>query len=174
MTAVQLVNVLRHYGLDVLLLALGVTLVTSLLKKTVLKSLPNKVYVFLPFLLGLIIYAAYRMIALWSIAPLTSDVRATLEGGFGCGSAATLYYAVYEQFFRKKKRTVNPIIPLLQGVVAEDETEEAAKELLDGSKSAVEMLPFVRETLLRFVADDLPEAEFDVTCQLIAEFLTAL
>ena len=174
MTAVQLVNVLRHFGLDVLLLALGVTLITSILKKTVLKSFPNKVYVFLPFLLGLILYATYRCLALWSISPLTGDIRTTVEGGLSCGSAATLYYVVYEQFFRRKKTIVNPLLPLLEGIVPEGETEEAAAALYEGSKSAAELLPFVRETLLQYVDDSLSEAEFDATCQLIADFLSTL
>ena len=174
MTAVQLVNVLRNYGLDVLLLALGVTVITSLLKKTVLKSFPKKVYVFLPFLLGLLLYAIYRMIALWSAAPLTGDIRTTLEGGLGCGSAATLYYVVYEQFFRKKKTVLNPLLPLMQGIVAEGEQEEAAKALYEGSKTAIELLPFVRNTLLPYADDALSEAEFDAACGLIAEYLSTL
>lgn len=174
MTAVQLVNVLRNYGVDVLLLALAVTLLTALLKKTVLKSLPNKVYVFLPFLLGLLVYAAYRMLALWSVAPLTSDIRTTVEGGFSCGSAATLYHVIYEQFFRKKKTDENPLLALLQGIVAEGEMEKAAKELKEGCKGAVELLSFVKETLLQYVEDSLSEAEFDATASLIADFLSSL
>ena len=174
MTAVQLVSVLRHFGLDVLLLALGVTLVTSLLKKTVLKKFPSKVYVFLPFILGLLFFAAYRMLTLWSITPLTKGIRDTIEGGFACGSAATLYYVVYEQFFRKKKTTVSPLLPLLEGIVPEGEREAAANELFEGSKSALDMLPFVRETLLPYADDSLSEAEFDCAAQLIAEFLSTL
>ena len=174
MTAVQLVNVLRNFGVDVLILALAVTLLTALLKKTVLKNFPNKVYVFLPFLLGLLLYATYRMAALWSITPLTSDIRTTIEGGISCGSAATLYHVIYEQFFRKKKTTPASLLTLLEGIVAEGEKEEAAKELTEGCKSTVELLSFVRETLLQYVEDSLSEAEFDATCQLIADFLSTL
>ena len=49
MTALQFFNAFRTFGADILLLALGVTLFTSLLKKTVMKNCNKKAFVFLPF-----------------------------------------------------------------------------------------------------------------------------
>ena len=100
MSFVQLVSAFRLYNADVLLLALGVTLLTSLLKKTVMKSFDRKFFTLLPFGIGLALYAAWRMATTGSFRPLWE--LQTLEGGFGCGCAATLYYVVYEQFFRGK------------------------------------------------------------------------
>ena len=134
MTAIQYLNAFRVYGADVLLLALGVTLLTSLLKKTAMKNCPKKVYVILPFALGLVFYAVYRAIATMSAKPFTADLLVTLEGGFACGCAATLYYVVYEQFFRS--RTLPPVSELLHGVVPEEKIAEAAGELTAGWKKA--------------------------------------
>lgn len=174
MTADQFLNVLSKYRADVLLLAAGVCLLTALLKKTVLRNCPNKVYVFLPFLLGLVIYAAYRMAATASAAPLTADIGATVEGGFGCGSLATLYYVVYEQFFKKGK-TAFSLSPVLGGIVPEERCEEAADALMSGGKQcpAEELPGFVEETIVRY-ADDLSEAELAAAVRAISALLSAL
>lgn len=103
MSAIQYLSAFRLYGWDVLLLAGAVTLLTALLKKTVLKNASRKLYVFLPFAIGILLYAAYRGLVTLSPLPFTTDLAATIEGGFGCGCAATLYYVIYEQFFRKRE-----------------------------------------------------------------------
>ncbi len=103
MSAIQYLSTFRLYGWDVLLLAGTVTLLTALLKKTVLKNASRKLYVFLPFAIGILLYAAYRGLVTLSPLPFTTDLAATIEGGFGCGCAATLYYVIYEQFFRKRE-----------------------------------------------------------------------
>ncbi len=103
MSAIQYLSAFRLYGWDVLLLAGAVSLLTALLKKTVLQNAPKKVYVFLPFALGILLYAVWRALVTLSAEPFTTGLAATLEGGFGCGCAATLYYVIYEQFIRKKK-----------------------------------------------------------------------
>ena len=90
MSFVQILEALRHYGADVLLIALGVTLLTSLLEKTVLKSCSKKVLAILPFAIGIVIFVAYRMI---STCLSTEELLSAVEDGFGCGCAATLYYA---------------------------------------------------------------------------------
>ena len=103
MSAIQSLSAFRLYGWDVLLLAGAVSLLTALLKKTVLQNAPKKLYVFLPFALGILLYAVWRALVTLSAEPFTTGLAATLEGGFGCGCAATLYYVIYEQFIRKKK-----------------------------------------------------------------------
>lgn len=105
MSAIQYLSAFRLYGWDVLLLAGGVCLLTSLLKKTVLKKFSNKLCVFVPFALGILLYAVWRALVTLSAEPFTTGLAATVEGGFACGCAATLYYVVYEQFFRRKPDT---------------------------------------------------------------------
>ena len=125
MTIFQYLGAFRVFDADVLLLALGVTLVTSLLKKTVFKNASKKLYVILPFVLGAVFYAAYRMLATLSVAPLTETLAQTAEGGFACGCAATLYYVIYEQFVRK-------------AVLSAGQTDEAAAPAAEENTAAGE------------------------------------
>lgn len=178
MTALQLFGALRLYGVDVLLLALGVTLLTALLKKTVLKNASKKLYVLLPFLIGFVLYAVYRMIATLSVIPLTEEFVSTLEGGFGCGCAATLYYVLYEQFFRATAtaKEVSPLLSVLDGIVPDDVRAEAEEALLEGTSCETdeERLTYLKETLARYASPELSPEELDFYAQIIAEFLRTL
>ncbi len=169
MTAVQFVTVLRRTGADVLFLALGVTLVTSLIKKTARGRLPAKAFVFLPFLLGVLFCAAYRMLSTWSVLPVTGELSSTLESGFSCGSVATLYYAVYEQFIRGDN--TSPVLPLLEGIVPEEKRKEAA-DALYAERGADDLPARVTEILLLY--SDLSEEELSAPAALIAQFLYLL
>ncbi len=172
MTMIQYLSAFRLYGADVLFLALGVSACTSLLKKTLLKNCAKKAYVFLPFALGIAFYAVYRAIATLSPAPFTTELAATAEGGFACGCAATLYYVVYEQFFRSRGN-LPPVAELLAGIVPEEKLAEAAKTLTEGGakKSEEELLRFVTETLSRYADPPLTRTELALYTKTIAEFL---
>ena len=184
MTMIQYLNAFRTFGADVLLLALGVTLATSLFKKTVFKNCSKKLFVFLPFAIGLVVYTAYRALATWSIAPFTDELFQTCEGGFACGCAATLYYVVYEQFFRTHKTVkepsasspLSPLAPLLQGYVAENFAEAAANKLLSGSVglSGDELLRFISETLAEYALPEVSQTELTTLSRLVTEFLLKL
>ena len=175
MTAMEFFEALEQYGADVLLLAAGVSLLTALLKKTVLKNCPNKVYVFLPFLIGIALYAAYRAITTWSVLPFTKNIASTLEGGLGCGSAATIYYIFYEQFVRKGKTKLS-LSPMLGGFVPEEKCEEASDELLAGAKERPEeeLTVFVKETIVRYAGENLSEAELEALVRALSTLLAAL
>lgn len=184
MTLLQLLSTFRVYSADALILALGVTLVTSLLKKTVLKKCPKKAYVFLPFALGLLFYAAFRAIVTMSAKPFTGGLVETFEGGFACGCAATLYYVVYEQFFRPVSSSaapsvLSPVAPLLEGLVPEEKIEEAAKTLTEGCKEKTgdTLFPFVLDTLRAYAQEGdnaLTEGELYLYAKTISQFLTAV
>ena len=175
MTAMEFVNALEKYGADVLLLAAGVSLFTALLKKTVLKNCPNKVYVFLPFLIGIVLYAAYRAVSTWSVLPFTADIAATFGGGLDCGAAATIYYIVYEQFIRKGKSKLS-LSPMLGGILPDEKCEEASAELLRGAKERPEeeLTVFVKETIVRYAGDSLTESELEATARAVSTLLAAL
>ncbi len=200
MSAIQYLNAFRLYGWDVLLLAGAVSLLTALLKKTVLKNAPNKLYVFVPFALGTVLYAVYRAIVTLSAEPFTTGLAATFEGGFACGCAATLYYVVYEQFFRKRMdgtdadneqsadgedqggsapdagaESVSPVAPLLEGYVPEETREAVARTLCEGArkKTGNELREFVRETLFS-AAPACSEAELMALTELVTAYLAAL
>ena len=125
MSFMELIDALRAYGVDVLLLALGVTLLVALLKKTVMKNVPKKVFVVLPFAIGIVLYAIFRALVSLSPEPFTSEIASTLEKGFACGCCSTLYYVIYEQFIRG--RSVSPLYPLLGGECALQREQGASR-----------------------------------------------
>ena len=196
MSAIQYLSTFRLFGWDVLLLAGGVSLLTALLKKTVLKNASKKLYVILPFALGIVLYAVYRALVTLSAAPFTAELAATLEGGFACGCAATLYDVVYEQFFRKTADgqaadtgtaddggsqdadaggAASPVAPLLEGYVPEETRAEVAQALYEGArgKTGDALRTFVRETLFS-AAPAATEAELIALTELIAAYLASL
>lgn len=184
MTLLQYLSAFRVYSVDALVLALGVSLITSLLKKTVLKKCPKKVFVFLPFLIGFIFYASYRAILTMSAEPFTSGLTETFEGGFACGCAATLYYVVHKQFFRTVSSNTTaeaqgalPVAHLLEGLVSENELPRIAEMLTEGSKekSGNDLLRFVFETLRGCTAEgELTEGELLLCAQTVSGFLESV
>ena len=176
MSTFQYLSAFRLYGADVLILALGVTLVVSLLKKTVCKKLPKKLFVALPFLLGIVVYAAYRLITAFGEGSALDQAFAILEGGFAVGCAATLYYVVYEQFFRSESGKSPTVLgPLLVGILPDEEIEAAEQELLNGRTGLEDdaLYAFVLETLSRY-GTTLTDAERSIHAKLIAEYLAVI
>lgn len=203
MSAIHYLSTFRLYGWDVLLLAGVVSLLTTLLKKTVFDGAPKKLFVFLPFAIGIVLYAVYRAIVTLSAAPFTTDFAVTLEGGFACGCAATLYYVIYEQFFRKTDEdgetdemhpeedgsgatadegtgapdggVISPVAPLLEGYVPEETRYVVADALYAGAcdKEGEELRSFVRETLLS-ASPVATDAELAALTELISSYLESL
>ena len=204
MSAIQYLSTFRLYGWDVLLLAGGVTLLTSLLKKTVLKNAPKKLFVFLPFALGIVLYAIYRALVTLSAEPFTTGLAATVEGGFACGCAATLYYVVYEQFFRKRPtadtdaadgagesetpdtgaaddadtdmgESIPPVAPLLAGFVPEETRPAVARSLTEGARGKTgDALRTFVRETLFSAAPAATEAELLALTELVAAYLSSL
>ena len=172
MTFVQIVGILRAYRADVLLLAFGVTLLTSVLKKTVFRSLGKKALVFVPFGIGLLLYTAFRLLTTLAWTPLTEELFATLEAGFSCGCVATLYYAVWKQF---TKPSLSPLLPMLE-FLPEERRNEAASALYEGAKglSFEERVPYFEEALKTYCEPPMSEEELHETALLLAEFLKEL
>lgn len=154
MTILQYLSAFRLFGGDVLVLGLAVTIAVSVLKKTALKNAPKKLFVFLPFALGTIVFAAFRCLAELSAAPLTNDLAATFEGGFACGCAATLYYVVYEQFLRVKQSAAGNAENAAAENAAAANTGSAENAPTDGARSAEET---VRTLLKTFVSAETAE-----------------
>lgn len=176
MTALQFFNAFRTFGADVLLLALGVTLLTSLLKKTVMKNCNRKTFVFLPFAIGIVVYAVFASLVSLSAEPFTKNLLKTVEKGFSCGLAATLYYVVYEQFLRspKEKEQTDPLYILLDGIVPEEKKEEAIASLTEKSTDVDrEQLPeVIRETLGLYASPELSEAETDTAVLILIKYFS--
>ena len=204
MSAIQYLNAFRLYGWDVLLLAGGVTLLTSLLKKTVLKNASKKLFVFLPFAMGIVLYAVFRALVTLSAEPFTTGLAATVESGFACGCAATLYYIVYEQFFRKRPtadtgaavgagenetpdtgaaddadtdmgEAISPVAPLLEGFVPEETRHAVARSLTEGARGKTgDALRAFVRETLFSAAPAATEAELLALTELVAAYLSSL
>ncbi len=172
MTVMQIFGAFRLYRWEVLLLAFGVTLCVSLLKKILPERCPKKVYLFAPFLLGLLFYAAYAAIRERSAVYLVQNAATVLENGFACGCAATLYYLTYEQFFRAKKKQPT-LSSLLDGIVPQEKREQVLNALLSCEKQGEELARFVRETLKEY-GEPLSDAELCASAKIIAELLPTL
>lgn len=174
MSFIEIFDTLRAYGVDVLLLAPGVTVITFLLKKTVMKNVPKKVFMFLPFAIGLVLYAVFHTLVSASSAPSTSDILRTISGGFACGCAATLCYVVYERFICGK--SVSPLYPLLEGVVPEEKRQEAADALYKGCKDLAEeeRIAYLKENLNTYCDPPMSEEELSDTALLLSEYLSSI
>ncbi len=173
MTVIELYGVLRRYGVDVLLLALGVTLLTSLLKKTVMKSVGKKVFVFLPFGLGILIYALYSISTRGCAAFVGGEWTSVLGGGLSTGSAATLYYVFYEQLLRGKI-VMDPLEPLLT-CVPEDKRAEASAAISEAFAAEKEdRLSAISAQLEAFCDPPLPKEELLCLASVLEGYLTAL
>lgn len=171
MTVIQFAEVLRRFGVDVLLLAVGVTLLTSLLKKTVMKSLSKKVFVFLPFGIGILVYFLYRLIAGGGICFTAEELFGILSSGVGCGSAATLYYVFYEQFLRGRT-VMDPLLPLLD-CIPEEKREEAAQKIeAEFGRPKEELVEAVRRILSEYADPPLTDEEREATVLLLEAYIS--
>ncbi len=173
MTVIELYHVLHRYGVDVLFLAMGVTLLTSLLKKTVMKSANRKVFVFLPFGLGILIYVLYSLLARSGVCFTAEEIFTVVERGLSTGCAATLYYVLYEQFLRGKL-TVDPLLPLLE-CVPEEKRQEASEHIRAACKDADgEIDGILAEQLKAYADPPLSEEELLLTAGLLKEYLSSI
>ena len=95
----QFVSYLRQFNADVLLIGAAVWALTAVLKRTLLKNVKRKYMTFVPFVLGILLYAAFTALTggfdagVSALAPMFAQ-------GVACGSLATVIHVVYEQFLR--------------------------------------------------------------------------
>ncbi len=180
MTISQYFSAFRLFHADTLLLALGVSLLTSLLKKTVLKRLPHRLYVFLPFVLGVALFTAYRAIGTGGELNFPSELTEILEGGFASGCAATLYYNVYEQFVRKKPNeetvALSPLLPVLRELVTDGRAEEAAAALYEGGKELTgdALTAFLTQGLTEYCTAELSSIERKAYVKVLSELICSV
>lgn len=173
MTVIQLYSVLHRFGVDVLILALGVTFLTSLLKKTVMKSASKKIFVFLPFGLGILVYALYSAIARGGVCFTAEEFYTIAQRGFFTGCAATLYYVFYEQFLRGKL-VMDPLLTLLE-CVPEEKRQEASEAIRSACKETDgDLAEVISERLKDFAEPALSEEELLLTARLLEEYISSL
>lgn len=178
MTISQYFSAFRLFHADTLLLAFGVTLAASLLKKTVLKNVPKRLFVFLPFVLGVAFFAAYRAVKTGGDMVFPDELSKIIEGGFASGCAATLYYNIYEQFIRKKTTvpSVSPLLPVLEPLVAEGKAEEIANALYEGAKDLSDdaLTAYLTQRLTEYCTAELTGIERKAYVKILGELIVSL
>ncbi len=134
MTFIEIIDTFTFYGIDVILLAAATALITQLMKKTLFSRAQKKIVTFLPFLTGIFLYAVYAGVRNMSVAYLFEEYTSIIEHGISVGTAATLYYVLYEQFVRKPNglsETEKVVAALIEGYVPSDSIEAAAKAVAE-------------------------------------------
>jgi hypothetical protein len=91
----EFTKVLQIFDLDVLLVAVAVTVLTGLAKLKISEKL-KKYVTFFPFIIGTVAYGAFTAVFLKA----DPFIPRTITMGIECGVAATIYYVVYEQFIK--------------------------------------------------------------------------
>ena len=143
MTFFEIIDLIAFYGVDVVVLAVATAFLTQILKTTVLKNAPNKLYTFLPFIVGVIVYVVYTVISRVSFLYAFSNFVTVFEQGIKTGGVATVVYIVYEQFIRGKTSftlTENALAALLADFVAEGGADAAAAEIIKSPEKVEEIM----------------------------------
>ena len=179
MTFFQIFATFAFYGIDVSLLALLTTILTQVIKKTILKRAQKKIITFLPFMIGTAFYAVYAVVRNLSFCYLLDEYVNVIEHGISVGAIATLYYVLYEQFVRVKNNlseTESVIATLIEGYVPTDSVEKAAKEVAEAIERDVTGNGATRaqEILLQYSGGEMNERDIQLLAKLIIETLAHL
>ena len=129
MTIAQLIDLLRSYGVDILILGAADALLTALIGKIPEKILPKKYLTFIPFLLGFLLYALFFPL----IKNLSAeDFSVVFERGFGVGLTAILCNLLFARLTGKKDGTsgaASLVKQLLKDCIKEPALTEAAEKI---------------------------------------------
>lgn len=131
MTFVQIVDMFTYYGVDVVVLAALTCAITQVLKTTLLKNAQKKLYTFLPYIIGIVLYAAYAAASRPDIGYLAANFAAIANKGISVGALATIVYVAYGHLAKggPQAQKTEIICLLLTGYIGEDIKEKAAAEI---------------------------------------------
>lgn len=181
MTLLQFINALEKYSVDVLALALGVCLATSLIKKAIPSEI-KKYITFIPFLLGCAAYAIFMFISNNNYNVFSSE---TAVKGFECGAAATIYYIIYEQFIRGKINLIDitdykqlTVAEILKDFVVETELQNVSNYITKNIPENLSDVPFCitlcLNTLNGKTLPEITKGDITIISKLIVRTLSAL
>lgn len=171
---------ITFYGVDIAVLGVATCILTQLLKTTLLKKAPNKLYAFLPVILGSVLYAVYTMLAHMSFYYPFENIGLVLENGFSVGAAATVIYVVCEQFVKgkssSKSMTAEVVASMIADFVEEEKLGTVAQKIddeFDGSdlQSAAQT---IARTLCECAQGDADEHSFEELSLLVAKTLARI
>lgn len=179
MTIVQIIDAFAFYGFASVALAIADCVIVQILKKTVLKKCNKKIFTFLPFIIGCLMYALYACLRNLSFCYLVENYVSVLEHGFSVGALSTLIYVCYEQFLREKtttSTTESVIATLIEGYVPSDGAENVAKQIAEAIEKDVtgDGAKKTAEILAANGAEGVTEQDFKLLAKLIIETLAHL
>lgn len=123
---------LAGYAPGTVLVACVVAACVELLKRTVLKKYVNNPLVsFLPFILGVAVYAAYYCIVKLSFEVFLEETWGVIRNGFAVGCLATLLSALVDKACGKTKLSGKALVvrELLEGTVPSDKLDSLAEQV---------------------------------------------
>lgn len=176
MTYIEIIDFITFYGVDVAVLGILTSALTQILKTTFLKNASNKLYAFLPVIIGTVLYAAYAFI---SHGFCVDNFAYVLEKGFSVGAAATVIYVVYEQFTCGKLKlptTVQVVEVMIASCIEAEKLNSVAQKIedeFDGSdlQSAAEKITV---TLCENSQGEADKESFAAISLLIAQTLVRI
>lgn len=164
------------YGLDVAALAFVTAVIAQVLKKTALKNVPNKLYTFLPFIIGALLYAAYESICRSDWLYCFHNFASVLEYGAIIGALSTCIYVLYEQFIRGngKLSRQSVIESLLEGYVAEENAASAAALIAEAIEGGADESAEAVAQIIKDNAETASDGDVQLLAELIVKTLATL
>lgn len=168
----QFLEIMKEYSIAVLIIAFIVCGFTALIKKFVPDDY-KKFLTFVPFILGIILYAIYLLITKGFSGILKPE---TITSGFECGAAATVYYVLYEQFIRQKKLPIAVskekllITGMLTNIVELECLEEVSEKIvniLKGDTAESERIKTCEEIIKQSAVLNIKDSEIKILTKLI-------
>lgn len=140
MTFFEIIDLFTLYGVDVVVLGIVTCALTQILKTTILKNAPNKLYAFLPVIIGTVLYAAYSILTHLSFEYALENFASLLDKGFSVGAVATIIYVISEQFMKGgspvKLTDASVIEAMICELVDEEKLNTVAQKIADEFNSA--------------------------------------
>jgi len=174
-----ILRIIQEYSLAALGLGFIVCGLTAIIKRFVFKSGRLKKFLtFVPFVLGILIYALFLLI----IGKMTEILQLeTLYSGIACGAVATTYYVVYEQFIRGKKTGMEisdtkalAVMGILNNILTAESLETVSNDIYEILNSDNEEL-CKSEQILSLIKsnkrDDITEKEIKPLVKLILKLI---
>lgn len=179
MTNIEIIDFITFYGVDIAVLGIITCAFTQIFKTTLLKNASNKLYAFLPIIIGIVLYAVYSMIANLNFCYAFENLAYVIERGFTVGAAATIIYTICEQLSRGNvslPTVTNVVEAIVADYVEAEKVSVVAQKIVDefdcsDLKSAAE---WIAATLCKYAPGEAATEDFAAISLLIAQTLARI
>lgn len=174
-----MIDFLAGYAPGTLLVACVVVACVRLLKKTVLKNyLKNPLIAFLPFVLGVAVYAIYYCIVALSFDVFWEEIGKAVGQGFAVGCLSTALSALIDKHIGKTALSgkAGIVRQLLEGIAPAETLDELAQRTADniseGGEEDEERVFSLLSESLNGESETFSSAELRVLAKLIVAAVT--